>query len=309
MNLNKMSSFSLLSRKKLSILYKKNAGENVYNLCSNGEKNNAGGNFLSLFFFRRSLIAIGAILCVILQNTCTFENKKSSQLGLTARFSRKLIEKSKDEIGEMSNVLAALDVLWKWSPLPSVSALTAEKLDSRKNKKKGKVLDMEELRERCHNNGKDLDEYEIGVMLNYLTQPGCFSKIYALGTWWQVRKREKKEWDNFYIQLSRLCKDTAYKCNYSSELSDKLLKEAQDDYTQRAKNMESAYNDKIYDLLNKKDKAPKDYKDNVNKYQNDQEDLRDQFWDEWEKYFNEEMSGEPFVKGIIKEPAALENGE
>ncbi|CAA9988049.1 Plasmodium exported protein, unknown function [Plasmodium knowlesi strain H] len=307
MNLNKMNSFSLLSTKKLSNLNKKNAGENMYNLCSNRERINAGGNFLSLFFSKRLVIAIGAIICVLLQNTCTFENKTNSQFGLTARFPRKLIEKKKDETGAMASLLSTLDVLWKKvSPLTSISNIKEGKLDSKKYPRKVKVFDMEKLLERCLENGKILDEYEIDVMLKYLTQPGCFSKLYALGTWWHVLRKEKNEMEIFHMQLSRLRRETAIICNYSIELSDSLYEEAQADYTHRAKTIESIYNDNIYDIFNRKDKSPEDYKDCVIKYQNEQENLREQFWDEWEKTFYERMSGKPFVKDIIIGPAEYE---
>ncbi|KJP85666.1 hypothetical protein AK88_04697 [Plasmodium fragile] len=300
MNLNKINSSSLLSGKKLSHSNKTDAGENVYHLSSNGKKINAKGNLLSFIFSRRTIIAIGAILCVILQNTCTFENTKNSQLELTARFSRKLFQNSSNRTGVMSIVSSVLNVLWALSPLIYASAVTQENAYSKKRKVNMKMANIEELRERCLDNEKVLDEYELAVMLNYLTQPGCFSKMYALGTWWQGCSREKIELEYFYMQLSRLCKETAKICNYSMKLSGILLSEAKEDSKQRARTLEYTYSQKIYDIVNQKDKSPEAYEDNVHKYRNEQESLRQQIWDEWEKKFYEKMSGEPFHKDIAE---------
>ncbi|VUZ95526.1 Plasmodium exported protein (PHIST), unknown function [Plasmodium vivax] len=310
MKLHKMNSFSLLSGKKLSNLNKKNGGENVDNLSSNGEKINANGNFLGHFFSRRSVIAIGAILCVILQNTCTFENTTNSQLGLTAIFPRNLLGEG-EYVGdkETKATLATLDKLMKDPAVTSRVLSKVKKDDTKKDTVNGKKVDMEELRERCQDNLKELQEDEIDTMLCYLTKPGCFYKVDALATWWQVRKRDKKEWENFCVQLSRLCKDTANKNNYNVKLSDKLLNEAQDDYTKRAKATESNANDKVYGLLNNKEKSAKEYVTSVNSYKEEQQKLRDQCWDEWEKKFNEEMTGKPFVKVESTKPDETKKGE
>ncbi|GAW80798.1 Plasmodium exported protein, unknown function [Plasmodium gonderi] len=289
MNIENEKKKFLLSRKKISVPNTIIARENVYNLWHNKENMNVTCNFLIHLLSKRFVMTLGVIIC----NICTWGNKLCSQLEFMEKYSRNLSNLNKPGNKCMSLFCRGLCDLCIGKPvLTSITAITVKDFNEKTDTINGRVVDIGNLLEKCQDNVELLREDELDIMLYYLEYSEDVCKIDFLSTWWQICRMEKNECDVFKMQLSRLNKEIAKKNGLNTEFGNNLLKNAYDEYENKVKKLQSTYSSTLYDYLNRKEKSPVVCIEMLKKYRTDICNLRDEFWKNSEKHFNEKMKAE-----------------